>query len=127
MPKIERVGHSITVNDDKLYGSMLEYCRNNGLKISSFCTELLKDAFYTEVYGDIPFGTVKEKNDVGKEEIVFDIPEEIKHHAEESLLNKANEKEKSMDEKMEKSEDAPIDATAPSNEPVIVKTKKRRL
>lgn len=102
---------------------MLEYCRNNGLKISSFCTDLLKDAFYTEVYGDIPFGTVKEKNDTEKEEVVFDIPEEIKHHAEESL----NEEEKSMDAKVEKNEETPITVATPSNVPVIVKTKKRRL
>lgn len=121
------MGHTITVNDDKLYNSIVEYCRDNGLKISSFCTALLKDAFFTEKYGDIPFGTIKEKNESENEIATFTIPEEIRRHVEESVAVKTAENNESMDVKMEEVKEESTNIYTPIEEPIIVKPKKRRL
>ena len=48
--------HSIQITDSKLYESIVEYCKENGLKVSSLCTDMLKKQFLIEKFGDIPFG-----------------------------------------------------------------------
>ena len=48
----------ITITDEKLYTDIVDYCKENGERISDFCTKLLKGAFAVEVYGDVPFGFV---------------------------------------------------------------------
>lgn len=49
--------HSIQITDDNFYNELCEYCKINGLKISSFVTDLLKKQFLIEQYGDTPFTT----------------------------------------------------------------------
>ena len=48
--------HSIQITDSKLYESIVEYCKENGLKVSFLCTDMLKKQFLIEKFGDIPFG-----------------------------------------------------------------------
>ena len=48
--------HSIQITDSKLYESIVEYCKENGLKVSSLCTDMLRKQFLIEKFGDIPFG-----------------------------------------------------------------------
>lgn len=52
--------HSVQITDDNFYNELCEYCKINGLKISSFVTDLLKKQFLIEQYGDIPFGKMEE-------------------------------------------------------------------
>lgn len=49
--------HSIQITDSKLYESIVEYCKENGLKVSFLCTDMLRKQFLIEKFGDIPFGT----------------------------------------------------------------------
>jgi hypothetical protein len=49
--------HSVQITDDNFYNELCEYCKINGLKISSFVTDLLKKQFLIEQYGDTPFTT----------------------------------------------------------------------
>ncbi len=49
----------VTITDERLYSEIVEYCKENDLKIGDFCTKLLFGAFAVEKYGDTPFGIVK--------------------------------------------------------------------
>ena len=51
--------HSVQITDDNFYNELYEYCKINGLKISSFVTDLLKKQFLIEQYGDTPFGKIE--------------------------------------------------------------------
>ena len=48
--------HSVQITDSKLYESIVEYCKENGLKVSFLCTDMLRKQFLIEKFGDIPFG-----------------------------------------------------------------------
>ena len=48
--------HSVQITDNKLYESIVEYCKENGLKVSFLCTDMLRKQFLIEKFGDIPFG-----------------------------------------------------------------------
>ena len=37
--------HSIQITDSKLYESIVEYCKENGLKVSFLCTDMLRKQF----------------------------------------------------------------------------------
>lgn len=52
--------HSIQITDSKLYESIVEYCKENGLKVSFLCTDMLRKQFLIEKFGDIPFGNVQD-------------------------------------------------------------------
>ena len=80
------MGHSITISDDNLYNQISNYCKENGLKLNIFCTNLLKSAFRTEQYGNIPFGEIKRKEEQN------DIPLEILNHIQKRVENIQNEK-----------------------------------
>ena len=54
--------HSIQITDSKLYESIVEYCKENGLKVSSLCTDMLKKQFLIEKFGDIPFGDFQDNS-----------------------------------------------------------------
>lgn len=45
--------HTIQITDDKLYDTIVSYCKENNLKIGAFCTEMLRKQVMTEMYGDI--------------------------------------------------------------------------
>lgn len=81
------MAHSITISDDNLYNQISNYCKENGLKLNIFCTNLLKSAFKNEQYGDIPFGRIKENQEKN------DIPLEILNHVQkrvEIIKNETN-------------------------------------
>ena len=80
------MAHSITISDDNLYNQISNYCKENGLKLNIFCTNLLKSAFRTEQYGNIPFGEIKRKEEQN------DIPLEILNHIQKRVENIQNEK-----------------------------------
>ena len=48
--------HSVQITDSKLYESIVEYCKENGLKVSFLCTDMLRKQFLIEKFGDFPFG-----------------------------------------------------------------------
>lgn len=52
--------HSIQITDSKLYESIVEYCKENGLKVSFLCTDMLRKQFLIEKFGDIPFGNFQD-------------------------------------------------------------------
>ena len=54
--------HSIQITDSKLYESIVEYCKENGLTVSSLCTDMLKKQFLIEKFGDIPFGDFQDNS-----------------------------------------------------------------
>lgn len=54
--------HSIQITDSKLYESIVEYCKENGLKVSFLCTDMLRKQFLIEKFGDIPFGTFQDSS-----------------------------------------------------------------
>ena len=54
--------HSIQITDSKLYESIVEYCKENGLKVSSLCTDMLRKQFLIEKFGDIPFGDFQDNS-----------------------------------------------------------------
>ena len=54
--------HSIQITDSKLYESIVEYCKENGLKVSSLCTDMLRKQFLIEKFGDIPFGDFQDSS-----------------------------------------------------------------
>lgn len=54
--------HSIQITDNKLYESIVEYCKENGLKVSFLCTDMLRKQFLIEKFGDIPFGNFQDNN-----------------------------------------------------------------
>lgn len=54
--------HSIQITDSKLYESIVEYCKENGLKVSFLCTDMLKKQFLIEKFGDIPFGNFQDSS-----------------------------------------------------------------
>ena len=54
--------HSIQIDDSKLYESIVEYCKENGLKVSSLCTDMLRKQFLIEKFGDIPFGDFQDNS-----------------------------------------------------------------
>ena len=54
--------HSIQITDSKLYESIVEYCKENGLKVSFLCTDMLRKQFLIEKFGDIPFGNFQDSN-----------------------------------------------------------------
>ena len=56
------VKHSIQITDSKLYESIVEYCKENGLKVSSLCTDMLRKQFLIEKFGDIPFGDFQDNS-----------------------------------------------------------------
>lgn len=45
--------HTIQITDDKLYDTIVSYCKENRLKIGAFCTEMLRKQVMNEMYGDI--------------------------------------------------------------------------
>lgn len=49
--------HTIQITDNNLYNEIYNYCKINGLKISTFVTNMLKKQFIIEQYGDTPFTT----------------------------------------------------------------------
>ena len=49
--------HSIQITDSKLYENIVEYCKENGLKVSFLCTDMLRKQFLIEKFGDVPFGS----------------------------------------------------------------------
>lgn len=51
--------HSIQIIDENFYNELSDYCKLNGLKISSFATDMLKKQFMIEQYGDTPFGKIE--------------------------------------------------------------------
>lgn len=79
------MAHSITISDDNLYNQISNYCKENGLKLNIFCTNLLKSAFKNEQYGDIPFGKIKENQEKNE------IPLEILNHVQKRVENIKNE------------------------------------
>ena len=54
--------HSIQITDSKLYESIVEYCKENGLKVSFLCTDMLRKQFLIEKFGDIPFGNFQDNS-----------------------------------------------------------------
>ena len=54
--------HSIQITDSKLYESIVEYCKENGLKVSFLCTDMLRKQFLLEKFGDIPFGVFQDSS-----------------------------------------------------------------
>lgn len=46
--------HTVKI-EDNLYEKILAYCKENGLKIHSFCNDILTKALNDEMYGDVPF------------------------------------------------------------------------
>lgn len=56
--------HSIQITDSKLYESIVEYCKENGLKVSFLCTDMLRKQFLIEKFGDIPFGNFQDSSSV---------------------------------------------------------------
>ena len=54
--------HSVQIDDDKLYESIVEYCKENGLKVSFLCTDMLRKQFLIEKFGDIPFGNFQDSS-----------------------------------------------------------------
>ena len=54
--------HSIQITDSKLYESIVEYCKENGLKVSFLCTDMLRKQFLIEKFGDIPFGSFQDSS-----------------------------------------------------------------
>ena len=54
--------HSIQITDNKLYESIVEYCKENGLKVSFLCTDMLRKQFLIEKFGDIPFGNFQDSS-----------------------------------------------------------------
>ena len=54
--------HSIQIDDNKLYESIVEYCKENGLKVSFLCTDMLRKQFLIEKFGDIPFGNFQDSS-----------------------------------------------------------------
>ena len=54
--------HSIQITDNKLYESIVEYCKENGLKVSFLCTDMLRKQFLIEKFGDIPFGNFQDNS-----------------------------------------------------------------
>ena len=54
--------HSIQITDSKLYESIVEYCKENGLKVSFLCTDMLRKQFLIEKFGDIPFGDFQDNS-----------------------------------------------------------------
>ena len=54
--------HSIQITDNKLYESIVEYCKENGLKASFLCTDMLRKQFLIEKFGDIPFGNFQDSS-----------------------------------------------------------------
>ena len=54
--------HSIQIDDSKLYESIAEYCKENGLKVSFLCTDMLRKQFLIEKFGDIPFGNFQDSS-----------------------------------------------------------------
>lgn len=45
--------HTLQITDDKLYDTIVSYCKENKLKIGAFCTEMLRKQVMDEMYGDI--------------------------------------------------------------------------
>ena len=62
--------HSIQITDSKLYESIVEYCKENGLKVSFLCTNMLRKQFLIEKFGDIPFGNVQDHSVTYDDKIV---------------------------------------------------------
>ncbi len=111
----------ITIIDDKFYEKIVEYCKLNGLKISEFCTNLLKEAFALEQYGDVPFGLPETVKEWYTEEILEEKKEELPPSAETVTDTKVDvaipEEKPSVDEHNE----------TPKEEEVKSKPKRRRL
>lgn len=49
-----KIGYNMQV-DEKLYAEIKQYCELNGLKIKPFISDLLRNAFNREKFGDRPF------------------------------------------------------------------------
>ena len=54
--------HSIQITDNKLYESIVEYYKENDLKVSFLCTDMLRKQFLIEKFGDIPFGNFQDSS-----------------------------------------------------------------
>ena len=126
------MAHNISITDDNLYNQISKYCKENGLKLNVFCTNLLKSSFRTEQYGDIPFGKIKDSQEKN------DIPIEILNHVQKRVDNIKNEtnvivnpvEQNIMAQKEEKKEEhQEISDTQKNkdNDNQDIKPKKRRL
>ena len=117
------MAHNISITDDNLYNQISKYCKENGLKLNVFCTNLLKSSFRTEQYGDIPFGKIKDSQEKN------DIPIEILNHVQKRVENIKKEQNIIKKKKKKKEEHQEISDTQKNkdNDNQDIKPKKRRL
>lgn len=127
--------HSITI-DEKLYAEIASYCKINGEKISTFCSDLLRKGFMEKKYGDIPFGKVVRGIQKATEEFQNMVSQDMISEAlgfneNETLVVEANSEEikpENLSPKVEEVEQfAKIADNKPQEVETITKPKKRRL
>lgn len=68
--------HNIQITDEKLYNDIVEFCKLNNEKISSFCQKLIEKQFLIEKYGYTPFNNIEiitpiKDNNVDNESVPF--------------------------------------------------------
>lgn len=107
----------VTITDEKLYSEIVEYCKENGLKVAEFCTDLLFGAFAVEKYGDTPFGVVKAEPVKPRVEPVVEVKEVEKAPTEPKVVINKPQEEYNEEPKIEE----------PIKEEQTVKPRKRRL
>lgn len=75
--------HNISI-DGKLWSDIKSFCDTNGLKLNVYCEKLLREAFLSAKFGDIPFGVIGSNTgsqNSPENEPKFEIPAEIMERA----------------------------------------------
>ena len=110
--------HTIVITDDKLYNDIVDYCKINGEKITSFCQRILKEQLSIEKYGDTPFGDInitKEPYIIPKEKDI----EMIKPYIENMVDNYTKSINEKLIEKIE-SKDVSLPYEIESNSKTLI-------
>lgn len=105
--------------DKNLYTEINEYCKENNIKTRDFIHRILNEAFLKEKYGESPFAFIKkeEKHVEKEEQPIVTVEETIKEHVIEIPV---------IEEVVETKENIIVGTEKVSEEPIIVK-KKRKL
>lgn len=80
--------------DNKLYLDIKEYCKLNNINILQYCNNLLKESFYKNKFGDIPFGVfISDEIETNEKDIIEpdlvineDLKQEVKETKEQETI-----------------------------------------
>lgn len=110
------------VLDKNLYTEINDYCKENNIKTRDFIHKILREAFMKEKYGDSPFAFLKkeEKHVQEKKQPVASMEKEEKN------IEKTVFESEIIETPVVNEQDVVEEVEKPSEEPIIVK-KKRKL